>query len=468
MDLNHGVPLSHFMNVEISQDRLTARLQFIHEDTGFHCTANELEEFLHQHGVKYGIHRDVLAHIAKEKDKYIYNQVTVATGTPPQDGKDGYIKYLFDVEGERKPAVREDGTVNFKEVLNLNNVRKGQLIAERVPATAGKEGMSVTGQPIPAKAGKETRFKLGKNVVCDAEKLRLYAAIDGLISITDKDKINVFPVYEVNGDVDYNVGNIDFVGTVVIRGNVLSGFRVKASGDIRVIGGVEGAELYADGSIEITAGILGTNKGIVKAKKNVRSSFIQDGNVEAGEDIYVSQSIMHSRIRAGRNVICQGSKGLIVGGVIQAGQQVTARVIGNTTSTLTTIEVGVQPELRNELTELRAKVKELMDNADKTDKALMLLDQLASTGQLSQDKLAMRIRLNSTKRQTASELAEIRERILEIEKSLDDTSLSKVEVIHTIYPGCKIVIGRYTRFIKDPTKHVTFKMIDGEIGMVSN
>ena len=46
----------------------------------------------------------------------------------------------------------------------------------------------------------------------------MYAAIDGLVTKTDKDKLNVFPVYEVNGDVDYNIGNIDFVGTVVIRG----------------------------------------------------------------------------------------------------------------------------------------------------------------------------------------------------------------------------------------------------------
>ena len=71
----------------------------------------------------------------------------------------------------------------------------------------------------------------------------MYAAIDGLVTKTEKEKLNVFPVYEVNGDVDYNIGNIDFVGTVVIRGNILTGFRVKASGDIRVTGGIEGAEV---------------------------------------------------------------------------------------------------------------------------------------------------------------------------------------------------------------------------------
>ena len=467
MGTNHKLPLSHYMNVEIADDRLSAQLQFINDEDEFSCTANDLEQFLNQHGVKFGIHMEKLAAIAKETQKYVFSQVTVATGKIPQDGMDGYIKFMFDLDAERKPALLEDGKVNYKEVLNLNNVRKGQLIAERILATEGTEGKSVTGAPVFGKKGKDVRFKLGKNVVCDGEQRLLYAAIDGLITKTDRDKINVFPVYEVNGDVDYNIGNIEFVGTVVVRGNVLSGFRIRASGDIRIVGGVEGAELFAEGSIEITAGVLGHNKGIVKAKKNVKASFVQDGNIEAGEDIIVSQSIMHSQIRAGRNVLCQGNKGLIVGGMIQAGEQVKARVIGNTTSTVTVIEVGVLPELRNEHVELRAKVKELADNIDKTEKALALLDQLALVGQLGPDKMAMRTRLTTTKRQLLEAISETRERILEIEKSLEDTSAAKVETLNMMYSGCKIVIGRYTRFIKDPTQRATFRLVDGEIALTS-
>src|SRR5690606_24386520 len=139
---------------------------------------------------------------------------------------------------------------------------------------------------------------------------------------------------------------------------------------------------------------------------NVRCSFIQEANVIAGEDVLVSQSIMHAHVRAGRSVICSGSKGLIVGGVIQAGELVSARIIGNTMSTATSVEVGVKPEHRTELLELRAKVKEDMENLDKTDKALTLLDQMAAAGQLSPDRLALRIKLTATKRQVTSECEE--------------------------------------------------------------
>lgn len=114
----------------------------------------------------------------------------------------------------------------------------------------------------------------------------------------------------------------------------------------------------------------------------MKVSFIQDGNVTAGEDVIVSQSIMHSNIRAGRDVICNGSKGLIVGGIVQSGERVVARTIGNTMSTATVIEVGVVPELRNEINELRQELRQLLENEDKTSKALYLLNQLATNGQL--------------------------------------------------------------------------------------
>src|SRR5690606_12118002 len=99
-------------------------------------------------------------------------------------------------------------------------------------------------------------------------KLKAYAVIDGQVSITENDKINVFPIFEVKGDVDFRVGNIDFVGMVLIRGNVLSGFKIKATGDIRIMGEVEAADLEAGENIEIMAGVVAQGKGSIIAGRN--------------------------------------------------------------------------------------------------------------------------------------------------------------------------------------------------------
>ncbi|MFC7679580.1 DUF342 domain-containing protein [Paenibacillus sp. GCM10028914] len=460
--------LDKYFKVTFSDDKTVAYLQMSDWDKDFKCQIETLEQFLRGHQIRYGLQHDTLGRIVSHSEEYQYSRTPIAMGTEPIHGENGVIELKFDLgeQGTPRPLETVDGKVDYKEITRLNNVKKGQLIATRTPPKPGVPGTTVTGETVPCKPGKETHFKVGKNVLVNPEKTAMYAAIDGLLTITEKGKINVFPIYEINGDVDYSIGNIDFVGTVVIRGNVLSGFRIKAAGDIRVTGFVEGAELEAEGSIDISGGIIGYNKGYVKAGHNVKSSFVQDGNVIAGADITISQSIMHSNIRAGQNVICNGAKGLIVGGVVQAGEKVIARTIGNTMSTATVIEVGVLPELRNELSELRTQLKQQVESMDKTDKALYLLNQLAAAGQLSPDKLALRVKLNVTKKSNMSEQNEIKDRMLEIERMLEDTGIAKVEIVKTIYGGAKIVIGRYTRFIKDPTQRVSFYYQDGDISMV--
>ncbi|RKP55483.1 DUF342 domain-containing protein [Cohnella endophytica] len=466
---DHGsLPLAESLQVTISEDKMQAYLVFKRVEGELKITSRELEQFLLSQGVKYGLQTDTLYLISQRPQDFYFTQNIVAVGKPAIPGTDGYVNVLMggDKSDDKRPVEREDGSVDYKEVTQLANVKSGQLIAERIPAQPGVAGKAVTGEDVAPKEGKDVQFKVGKNVVVNPEKIGMYAAIDGLVTKTDKDKLNVFPVFEVNGDVDYNIGNIDFVGTVVVRGNILTGFRVRASGDIRVTGGIEGAEVESDGSIEIAGGIIGSNKGFVKAGQNVRCSFIQEGNVIAGEDILVTQSIMHSNIRAGRSVKCLGAKGLIVGGNVQAGDRVTARMIGNSMSTATVIEVGVRPELRQELGDLRTSMRQLAENSEKTEKALAMLDQMAAIGQLSPDKLALRIKLTSTKRLAQEELANSKERILEIEKTLEDATTARVDALHTLWGGTKIVIGRYTRFIKDASQHVSLRFSEGDIMMV--
>ncbi|QJD83353.1 DUF342 domain-containing protein [Cohnella herbarum] len=468
MSDNGIAPLAECLQVTISEDKMQAYLVFKRVEGDLKFTSRELEQFLMSQGIKYGFQSDTLFLIAQRPQDFYFTQNIVAVGTPPKPGVDGFVKVLYGEtdDEERRPTEREDGSVDYKQVTQLANVKTGQLIAERVPAQPGVPGKSVTGDEVLPKEGKDAHFKIGKNVVVNPEKVGMYAAIDGLVTKTDRDKINVFPVFEVNGDVDYNIGNIDFVGTVVVRGNILTGFRVKASGDIRVTGGIEGAEVESEGSIEISGGIIGSNKGYVKAGRNIRCSFVQEGNVIAGEEITVTQSIMHSNVRAGRSVRCVGAKGLIVGGTIQAGDRVTARMIGNSMSTATVIEVGVRPELRQELNELRATMRQLSDNADKSEKALTMLDQMAAIGNLSPDKLALRIKLSTTKRQTLDDLQAAKERVLEIEKTLEDATTARVDAVHTMWGGTKIVIGRYTRFVKDGSQRVSFRFSEGDIVMV--
>ncbi|MGG1661392.1 DUF342 domain-containing protein [Brevibacillus sp. NRS-1366] len=455
--------------VKLSADKLEAGilLRVDEKDLGkIVVLESDVYQALEMHKVNHGIIDEVVRELCTAPAKFANAFVTIATGTPPTVGTDGYMEYpyLETVGEDSGPRELEDGRVDFYNVTNIPNVAKGQLLAKKVPAGQGQPGKTVTGEPIAPKASKEAIFKPGKNVVQNQERTMIYAAIDGQVSFTEKDKMNVFPVFEVNGDVDFGVGNIDFVGTVVIRGNVLNGFRVKASGDIRVLGSVEGAELDAGGSIEIKSGIVAQDKGSIIAGQNIRTSFIQNANVTAGNQVIVSQSIMFSTVRAGKQIICKGAKGIIIGGVLQAGEKIAARIIGNTSATPTLLEVGVKPELRQELASLQKELQDVYENLRKTDQGLGVLNQILQvTGELPADKRVMQIKLTNTRLVLEKESRALESRKKEVEAELVGEGPAAVDAYHVMYPGIKMTFGKLVHFIKHEYARTRFMVIDGEI-----
>ena len=57
--------------------------------------------------------------------------------------------------------------------------------------------------------------------------------MNGSQIVTDKfivkdNKISVMALYEIPGDVNLSTGNLDFIGTIIVRGDVKDGFKVFA------------------------------------------------------------------------------------------------------------------------------------------------------------------------------------------------------------------------------------------------
>jgi len=454
------------IQIIVATDKMTAEIMYCPADEEPILTTDTIKQALEKSGVTYGIMEDAIENFCRNPLSYENKPLQIAAGLEPVAGTDGYVEYVFSNNelDERKPKELDDGRVDFYNVLQIANVSRGQLLAKKHPATPGVNGVTVTGETAMAKAGKEAVLKPGKNVILNEDRTLLYSVIDGQLSFSENDKVNVFPVFEVNGDVDFRVGNIDFVGTVVIRGNVPTGFRIKASGDIRVHGSVEGAELIAGGSIEIKSGIVAQDKGEVTAGCNVIASYIQNGNVNAGMNVQVSQSIMFSNIRAGKNVICQGTKGIIIGGTIQAGEKIIAQVVGNSTSTPTCLEVGVKPELRNELTTITKELQLHYENLRKTEQGLNVLDQLLKvSGELPQDKKVLQIKLRNTQLMIEKEIKKFETRKKQLEEEIDNESAAVVEINQIVFPGTKLVFGKWTRFVRQEYSRTRFLVIDNEI-----
>jgi len=425
-----------------------------------------LTESLRQRNITYGIDMILCHQILMNPAGYLGRKLTIASGQPAKHGENANIEILVNMDEHLGPQVLEDGRVDYFNLGIVRTVLKGQLLARKTPPTEGVHGISVSGAVLQAKNGRDVRLPQGKNTTASEDGLQLFAETDGHVSYNAREnKISVFDVFEVKGDVDYSVGNIDFLGNVKVNGSVLPGFKIIAAGDIEVVGYVDGAVLEAGGDILVRGGVQMRSSGLIKAGGTVRSRFLQGATVEAGVDVCIRDSIMHSHVSAGRHILMESQKGVIVGGTVRCGETVRTRTMGSPMATPTEVEVGVHPHLRLEIAELHAKLKDLYLNIDKTKKALAILDNMAGyANQLSPEKEAMRQKLQATYGHYLQEEEELMFRRSEIEAQLLDTRLAKVFCAEIVFAGVKLTLGQEVSFIRDPLRGpVKFEITEGEI-----
>ncbi|MCF6464710.1 DUF342 domain-containing protein [Clostridium sp. Cult2] len=408
--------------------------------------------------LKVGLNEDKLR-LALSNRKY-NTKVCIAEGIMPINGKDGYIKYHFNLEKKLVPKILNDGTVNYRELDIINNVRKGDVLAELVPPKKGKPGFKVTGQTIPYKKGKSPVLRYGKNVRLLDTKVALVAEKDGLVELKDR-KVIVSDVFQVN-DVDSKVGNIYFNGTVLVDGNALNGFKIKADGDVRIKGVIEGAYVENSGDVVVRQGVQGYNRLTIKSKGHITTRFIENAIVNSERTI-TAEAIMHSHVYSRDDIILIGKRGLIVGGVCRAGNEIHAKTIGSSMATKTILEVGINPETKEKNENLKKCIAELEDNLDKVIKSLNLLDRLKKVNRLDENKAQMYIKLLRTKNSLLAELTKFKEEYKVTKDEIDNLSKGRIKVSDIIYPGVKIVIGNSTFTVRDEMRGCTLFRDEGEI-----
>lgn len=391
---------------------------------------------------------------------YYNNKVCIAEGILPINGKDGHIKYNFNLDKKLVPKILQDGTVNYRELNIVNNVRKGDVLAELIPPREGKNGYKVTGQVIPYKRGKTPVLRYGKNVKLLDNGTALVADKDGLVELKGN-KVIVLDVFEVE-NVDNKVGNIYFNGTVIVNGSVLNGFQVKADGDVRIKGVIEGGYIENTGDVIVRQGIQGYNKLTVKTKGHITTRFIENSVINSGGTV-TAEAIMHSHIYSKYNIVLIGKRGLIVGGICRAGKEIHARTIGSSMATKTILEVGVDPEVKEKNEDLKKQIDQLEENLDKVVKSLNLLDKLKNVNRLDEKKAEMYIKLLKTKNSLLGELIKYKEEYRLTKDKIDKLSKGRIKVSDTIYPGVRIIIGNSTMTIRDEMKRCSFYREEGEI-----
>ena len=391
-------------------------------------------------------------------DNPVYNiPFEVCEAIQPVDGHDAYISYNFETDPKKlKAQVDEEGNVDYKKLNNIQNVIADQPLAQKIPAERGKGGKTLFGRYLEAKNGKDIQIQLGANVKLDRDGVTIKAEIDGEVMLVNG-KVTVEPIKYLDA-VNVKTGDIKFVGTVVIKGNVQEGYKVEAT-NIEVNGIVDKSRLEATGNIIVRQGIFGKGEGFIKAGKSLWAKFINDTTVEVEENVIVSDSIVNSNVTAMKNIVLRGKKAQIIGGHLLATEEICARKVGSPGGgTETILEVGIDPRAKKRLEELQNQQAKSTKEYENCDLDIQTLEQQKKLRKkLPQEKEEKLKTLKVRCDQISAELEEMTAEINEIQEHLRDLkAIGKVKVEGDVYAGVKIYIRDVLDEVKIDTKGVTF------------
>jgi len=432
------------------------------EPGGKPVSVEQVLQALAAKGVVFGIDQEAVRDLVQRAERGGRAEAVVALGKRPVDGQDGAIIRHPALQGPSgSPRLMEDGRANFFDLNMVRNVAKDTVLARRQPPTQGEPGCNVFGRPVPARPGRDVRLVAGSGTRLSPDRQAVIAQVDGHAAINSRGEVTVSPIYRVSGDVGYGTGNIDFVGTVVIYGDVTQGFTVKAGQNVEVHGGIMGGCVEAAGDVLVRYGIVGGGRSQVKAGGTVRCRFIEAAEVEAGGDVVVADGILNARV-SGDRVLVTGGRGSIVGGRVRALREISARTLGSASGTVTELQVGAPPAVRAELEEIRARLAQVEERFDEAARNEKYLEQaVRGAFDRSRDLLAR------SKRLTAAQREQLAARAAALEAQMAPVPGACVKAFDVAYPGVRIAIGPHRYSVVDMSTNICFVLNeDDEVTLV--
>jgi uncharacterized protein (DUF342 family) len=427
--------------------------------TGSWPTKSDAMEAIRAENIVFGLNESAIDSAITQRSA---KGTLVAKGKAPTAGTDAEINFFFETGVFRKACLEdESGKIDFRQIQTIQNVTPGQVIAEKIPATLGVSGCDVRGRELPPTSGKDKVVKTGKNVDWNEDGTKIVATSGGEPTMVGG-KVTILPIHELKGDVNFDTGNITFSGNLVVKGNVESGFKVEAEGDVTIYGNVDTADIKAGGNLLIQGGVSGMDKSEIYCGGDFSAKYIEHVNVNSEGSITIKESIMHCQVSADSKIIVEGGKGLIVGGLVRSGEEISAKTIGSRLGTVTELDVGVKPKTKQELQDLEVQIKQNTDSLEKAEKAIAILSKIPN---LPDDKKEMLKNLVKTSYALKAQIAEVETRHQEILTEIQNPSREKgrIKIKETIYPGVRVTMGKTTIMIQDEVKYATLVYCEGEV-----
>jgi uncharacterized protein (DUF342 family) len=420
---------------------------------GTPITSDYIRTLLVRLNIIYGIKREEIEKtaLAVNLSKCPQTDVLIAQGIPPVPACPAHFvknKHLDMV----RPTIEDDKQTDYRKFSPFVIVKKEQILAVVVPAVEGRPGKDVHGEEIPFEPLDPPKLEAGENTYADDKYL--YASIagqlldhGGVLSVTNK--------LIIQGDVNYNTGDIHFPGDVEINGSVADGFKVHVGGNLRVKQTFNATDVVAKGNIEVLGGIIGRGQATLKAGGDIKAKFVENCKVAARGNITINAEILNASIYT-METLNVGDRGFIIGVEVYAVHGMRCAKIGKTAGRACKIHVGIDFTLQREIDK---KVDQLRLYHTKLEKIKMFISAADDiTGERYQKMIELRNKLDVEINRLSAIIDDLQTKVVVDEKAA-------VTVTGEISQGTLIEICQVALFVDEPLRRVTLKL-DKTLGRI--
>jgi uncharacterized protein (DUF342 family) len=359
------------VELSVSEDRMKLFAKIMPKEEHFNATLEQLVEQISEITPAELLEMDVLRDVCKElrEGKGCDNR-RVARGKPAEPGRDGKVVWLA---RRFSPTAASNDQREFSDFFTLGlfeNIEAGKEVARIYSPAGGAPGMDVLGKPVSPREGRNVAMRWDKTLELrsDPEQGNVTSVIATCAGYIHEEgnSAAIRDTIQIQQNLDWRTGHIDFVGSVRVSGDVQKGFHIKARGDITIGGNVLGENILSSGgSISIDGYHLGDLSVPVVLKEDYSVAIAQGVSVNAGGNIFIDREARDCTLRAGMAVLA--GRASIVGGTVWCVKGVEADVLGNQAGVVTIVE------LRNEL-EVTKDYRTLADNIKKHEAGLAALE----------------------------------------------------------------------------------------------
>ncbi|RZG04784.1 DUF342 domain-containing protein [Pseudoalteromonas sp. CO348] len=463
------------ISVRIEEGNMLAEARVTTARGGKLVCMNKAKQALKQAGIKKGVSGKALDNLLGQQLElppgHTYNGI-VAHGQRAKDGNDARFVRLCMTAQDRvlSPQESSGGKVDMRNLGAIITVKPGSPLMKKVPPTEGEPGYTVFGDVIDPKPGKDAPLEVSEGTKLDPnDKNLLIADSKGVpVAIPRGMRVDDVLCYE---NIDVTTGHVEFDGSVIVSGDIKDGMRVKASGDITVIGFVESAILESGSAVTIMLGTIGRKRTegepfscSIKAKRSISLGYAQYCRIESEQDILIERQALHCDLASKRLIkVGKGEtpRGKLIGGNVLDAMRIETGELGAPSGTRTRIS------LAQDWDSLHDKHRELVELEKVLASKVIDIKQAMNKAQASpqsQKRDAYLAKLQHSEAQINKHYGRNQRNIGLIQQKIHRLArLSRVTVNELMHPGTEVKIAKDTKLFSRIYPPNFVKLHEGKI-----